>query len=384
MSLPLMIADFAPYQPEMLSMLERFASMESPSTDKAAVDRLGAAVAAELQALGAQLTPHPLAAAGDHIEARWNFGTHGGPSPEASPLLILCHMDTVYEAGTLARFPLRAENGYLHGPGVYDMKGGIVGALFAVRLLMERGLMERPLVALFTSDEETGSATSRPLIEALARQAAAVFCLEPAAEDGSLKTARKGTGEIEIVARGQAAHAGIDHARGRNAIEELAHHILAVQRLTDYPRGTTVNVGLVSGGTRINVVPNEARARVDLRIPGPEEAAHLEAWVAGLQPVIEGCTVEARITFKRPPMPRDAVMAAAFARAQAIVRRLGLELSETSTGGGSDANYVAPLGVPVLDGLGVRGGGAHSERECMQVASLSERAALLASLIMEW
>ena len=379
------ISDFTPYTSEMLAMLERFAAIESPSTGKAAVDRMGAAVAAELQALGAQLTLHPQAAAGDHLEAGWNFWTFGGDPPQAfAPLLLLCHMDTVYQAGTLSHFAVRQENGFLHGPGVYDMKGGIVVALFAVRLLKERGLLRRPLAALFTSDEETGSATSRPLVEALARPAAGVFCLEPATEDGALKTARKGTGEIEIVARGRAAHAGTDHSHGRNAIEELAHHVLAVQRLTDYERGTTTNVGLVSGGTRTNVVPGEARALVDVRIPGPEEAARLEAWAQGLQPVIEGCTVEARLTFKRPPMPRDSVMAAAFARAQAIGRRLGLELGEVSTGGGSDANYVAPLGVPVLDGLGVRGGGAHSERERMQIDSLPERAALLASLISEW
>ncbi len=361
-------------------MLERFAAIESPSTDKAAVDRMGAAVGSELQTLGAQLTIHSQANTGNHVEAHWNFGDSGSDPP----LLLLCHMDTVYETGTLARFPLHAENGFLHGPGVMDMKGGIVVALFAVRLLRERDLIHRPLAAVFTSDEETGSTTSRSLIEALARPAAAVFCLEPAAEDGSLKTSRKGTGLIKIMAHGRAAHAGTDHALGRNAIEELAHHILAVQRLTDYQLGTTTNVGQVSGGTRTNVVPDEAFARVDVRISGPEEAARLEAWVANLQPVIEGCTVEARLTLKRPPMVRDAVMAAAFARAQAAGRRLGLELGEVATGGGSDANYVAPLGVPVLDGLGVRGSGAHSERERMRVDSLPERAALLASLILEW
>lgn len=381
---PLTISDFTPFTPEMLDMLKRFAAIESPSTDKASVDRLGEAVAGELRALGAQLTIHPQASAGDHIEASWNFWVSGDPPHDFSPLLLLCHMDTVFDPGTLERFPISEENGLLHGPGVYDMKGGIVLALFAVRLLKERGLLRRPLTALFTSDEETGSATSRPLIETLARSSAAAFCLEPAMDDGSLKTARKGTGEIEIVTRGRAAHAGTDHSRGRNAIEELAYHILSVQRLTDYELGLTTNVGLVSGGTRPNVVPDEARARVDFRIASPADAARLEAWASVIRPVIDGCTVEARLTFNRPPMPRDAVMAAAFGKAQAIGRSVGLELGEASTGGGSDANFVAPLGVPVLDGLGVRGGGAHSERERVLIDSLPERAALLANLISEW
>ena len=381
---PLSISDFTPYTPEMLSMLRRFAAIESPSTDKAAVDRLGQAVAAELQSLGAQLTIHPQASAGDHIEASWNFWVSGDAPQDFSPLLLLCHMDTVFDAGTLERFPLSEENGLLRGPGVYDMKGGIVATLFAVRLLRERGLLRRPLTALFTSDEETGSATSRPLIETLARPAAAAFCLEPAMDDGSLKTARKGTGEIEIVARGRAAHAGTDHARGRNAIEELAHHVLAVQRLTDYDLGTTTNVGQVSGGTRPNVVPDEARARVDFRIANPADVARLEDWAATRRPVIDGCSVEVRLAVNRPPMPRDAVMAAAYGKARAIGRGLGLDLGEGSTGGGSDANFVAPLGVPVLDGLGVRGSGAHSERERVLIDSLPERAALLARLILEW
>jgi glutamate carboxypeptidase len=375
------ISDFTPYTDEMLALLTRLAEIESPTTDKPALDRFGAVLADELGALEAEITVLPQAVAGDHLIAKWGIA-----QPEAArpPILILCHMDTVFDMGTLARFPVYTEAGILHGPGVFDMKGGIVLALFAVRLLRQAGSLARPLTILFTSDEETGSATSRPLIEALARQSAAVFCLEPALPDGSLKTARKGTGEIEIVARGRAAHAGTDHAQGRNAIAELAAHILSVQALTDYARGTTTNVGVVSGGSRPNVVPAEARAQVDFRVSEVGEVGRLQAWVDGLQPVLEGCSVEARLALNRPPMPRDAVMAAAFARAQAIARPLGLELSEASTGGGSDANFVAPLGLPVLDGLGVRGSGAHSEREHVLVASLPERAALLARLLQDW
>jgi glutamate carboxypeptidase len=378
------MSDFSPSTAEMTDLLVRFASIESPSTDKAAVDRMGAAVEAELRALGARITRHPQASAGDHIEARWGEQQPGGEAP----LLILCHMDTVFELGTLQRFGLRQENGVLHGPGVFDMKGGIVIFLYAMRHLIgtQQGssLLHRPLIALFTSDEETGSATSHRLIEDLARQSAAAFCLEPALPGGELKTARKGTGDIDIVAHGRAAHAGTDHEKGRNAIEELAHHILSVQALTDRAKGTTTNAGIISGGTRTNVVPDVARAWVDFRVESAEEVTRLETWAAGLRPVIDGCTVEARVSIDRPPMPRTPVMAAAFHKAQAIARPLGLELGEGSTGGGSDANFVAPLGIPVLDGLGVRGAGAHSDLEHMLVDSLPERAALLAALIAQW
>jgi glutamate carboxypeptidase len=384
---PLTLSDFTPLTGEMVALLQRFAEIESPTTSKAAVDRFGAAVAEELRPLGAGLTLYPQAAAGDALLAKFN------PLPDLQsgdqrPLLTLAHLDTVHELGTLGRFPVRVEGESLHGPGVFDMKGGIVALIFALRRLREISggalPLRRPLWALFTSDEETGSETSRPLIESLARQAAGVFTLEPAMSGGELKTSRKGTGEIVITARGRAAHAGSDHAKGRNAIQELAHHILAVQKLTDYGRGTTVNVGVVHAGTRTNIVPDEARAEADFRVSDAAEVARLQAWAAKLRPVIEGCTVEAQVSTNRPPMPRDAVMALSFQKARAIGRKLGLELGEGGTGGASDANFVAPLGVPVLDGLGVRGDGAHSEREHTIIASLPERAALLAALLMEW
>jgi glutamate carboxypeptidase len=218
----------------------------------------------------------------------------------------------------------------------------------------------------------------------LAAQAELVLCLEPALANGALKTARKGTGDIEIVARGKAAHAGVDHEKGCNAIEELAHHILAVQRLTDYGRGTTLSVGLVSGGTRSNVVPDEARAVVDVRVAVPEELVRIRQWAQARQPVLEGAQVAIHVKADRPPMPRDATMVATFQKVQAIGSRLGLALAEGSTGGGSDANLVAPLGAPVIDGLGGVGDGAHSEREYVMIPSLTDRAALLAAILTEW
>jgi glutamate carboxypeptidase len=373
----LSIDAFRPYTHETLALLKRLAEIESPSTNKAAVDQLGRFIAAEFTALGANIAFHHQATVGDHVEAHWGAGSGG--------LLVLCHMDTVHELGTLARFPVCERDGRLHGPGTEDMKGGIALFMAAVRRLREnQAWPARPITALITSDEEIGSGTSRALIEALARPAALVLCLEPALAGGALKTARKGTGTIQLVAHGRAAHAGAAHQEGRNAIEELAHHILAAQRLTDYAQGTTANVGVVSGGTRGNVVPDEAQAEVDVRITSPAEGERLSAWAAALRPVLADTTITARVDFDRPPMPRDATMAATFKKAQALARQLGLSLTEGATGGGSDANFVAPLGVPVLDGLGVCGGEAHSEREYIEIASLPERTALLAEIISAW
>ena len=374
---PLPISAFQQPAARVLDLTRRLAQIESPTTDKAAVDRLGAALAAELGSLGASVTVHPQAVAGDHLLARWGEGSGG--------LLVLCHMDTVWDLGTLERMPLVVRDGKLYGPGVCDMKGGIALFLAVLQTLKASGRpFPHPLAALFTSDEETGSSTSRPLIESLGRAAALTLVLEPGLPNGAIKTSRKGTGDISIAAHGRAAHAGVDHEKGRNAIEELAHHLLSAQRLTDYARGTTVNVGVVHGGTRPNVVPEEARAEVDFRVLDAAEVARLQDWAASLHPVLEGTTVSAEVTLNRPPMPRDATMAAAFLKAQSIASQIGLSLKEGSTGGGSDANFVAPLGVPVLDGLGVVGNSAHSEREHLVIDSLPERAALLAALFTEW
>jgi glutamate carboxypeptidase len=372
----LSIQDFSSSTLAMLNLLQELVEIESPTTDKVAVDRLGSRIATELRQLGAQVTIDQQTRAGNHLIARW------GSLPGQTGILVLCHMDTVFEKGTLTRRPLQQQAGKLFGPGILDMKSGIVLLLSAVRLLQESGQFpERPITALFTSDEETGSLTSRSLIENLARQAELVLCLESALPDGSLKTARKGTGDIHIKTTGRAAHAGVDHAKGRNAIEELAYHILAVQRLTDYTTGTTVSVGIVRGGTRVNVVPDLAEAVVDIRVSTIAEADRLRDWARSVTPVMEGTGVSVTVRQDRPPMPRDAIMAATFSKVQAIGSQLGLNLGEGSTGGGSDANFVAALGIPVMDGLGAVGEGAHSEGEYVLVDSLPERAALLAALL---
>jgi glutamate carboxypeptidase len=363
--------------PEMRGFLEEIVNLESPSTQKPAVDTLALRIIQELESLDASISIFPQEEAGSNVIGRWGSGMDG--------ILLLIHLDTVYEMGTLAARPLREEGGRLYGPGTLDMKASAAMLLAVMRGFRQHNLWPaRPISVLFTSDEETGSHTSRALIEHEARQAGVVFCLEPALANGALKTSRKGTGEIDLRVKGKAAHAGVNHDIGRNAIEELAHHILAVQKLTDYTRGTTVNVGIVSGGTRTNVVPDEANARVDFRVQTMDEYKRLENWVKTRQPVIEGTSLEASIEINRPPMPRDETMMKTFQKAQAIGRALGLELGEGSTGGGSDANFVAPLGVPVMDGLGAIGDGAHSEREYILIDSLAERAQLLAALLLNW
>jgi glutamate carboxypeptidase len=379
----LSIEHFSARLEELQALIIRLVEAESPSTDKQAVDRLGLMLADDLRRVGAAVTVYPQTTTGNHVVGHWGPSMH--TSDGSTGILILCHMDTVHDIGMLARNPCRVTDGRLYGPGTQDMKSSLAMAIFAAEQLRAHDLWpDRPITFLFSSDEEIGSQTSRSLIEGLAAQAGLVLCLEPCLPDGSLKTWRKGVGDFEFVARGRSTHAGADHERGRNAIEELAHHVLAIQRLTDYEAGTTVNVGVINGGTRSNVVPDEARARVDMRVMTPAEAERIDAWLRSRQPVLEGTSLQVTGGLNRPPMVRDAVMAHTFQRAQHVAARLGMTLGEGGTGGGSDANFVAPLGVPLLDGLGPLGNGAHSEREHIMLGELPRRTALLAALISEW
>jgi glutamate carboxypeptidase len=237
---------------------------------------------------------------------------------------------------------------------------------------------------LCTSDEESGSLTSEALIVELAKQAELALVLEPALADGSLKTWRKGVGEFWVRAKGRAAHAGGAHEEGRNAIEEMAHQVLAIQRMTDYEKGTTLNVGVLHGGTVSNVVPEEASAQVDVRVMEPGEWERVEAEMMALAPVLDGTSLEITGGLNRPPMPFDARARSAFEKARSIAAAIGIDLRAGGSGGASDANFVAPLGIPVLDGLGAVGDGLHSEREFIFADSLPERAELLAALIQNW
>ena len=379
MTLHISLDQFTEQTPRLVDLLRRLVEIESPTHEKPAVDRVGQAIAQELRRSQAQVEVVPQTRVGDQLIARW-------PGVEAGPgILILGHMDTVFPLGTLASMPCVERDGRLRGPGAQDMKGGIAITLFAMGFLQEQGLATRlPVTALFTSDEEAGSHASRQLIEQLARQSALVLCMESGMADGGLKTWRKGVGGFTITARGRAAHAGGDHAQGRNAIEELAYHIPAIQKLTDYERGTTLNVGVIRGGTTRNVVPDEASIEVDLRVAEPAEVARITRALQGLRPVLDGTTLEVQGGLNRPPMPRDERMIATFEKARQIAAEIGLTLTEGGTGGGSDANFVAPLGIPVLDGLGAVGEGLHSEREYVRISSLPERAALLVALLRRW
>lgn len=355
----------------MTASLERIVRLESPTTHKAAIDRLGAFLAGQVRELGADVTFEHQAGAGDHVVARWGRGD--------GQVLILCHMDTVWDIGAL---PLRYEDARLYGPGAYDMKGGIVIALSALRGLRELNLWpQAPITLLLTSDEERGSRTSRQLIEAEARRSRLALCMEPALSNGALKTRRKGTGLFRVTAHGRAAHAGADHEKGINAIEELAHHILALQRMTDYAAGTTVSVGKIEGGTRSNVVPDRAWAWVDVRVANRAESERLVQAIEGLKPVLPGAHVEVHGGMSRQPMERTPLMARTFAWAQSVAAELDMTLLEGASGGGSDANFTAALGIPTLDGLGAVGDGAHSVDEHVILTSLPERAALLAALL---
>lgn len=373
-----MLAALREHQDDMVADLARLVEMESPSDNKEALDRLGEHLAGRLRSLGAAVDVVAQEKAGNHVRARWN-----GDSNRNDAVLLLCHMDTVCDMGTLAKRPVRVQDGVLYGAGAFDMKGGIVNTLWAIRCLRGMNLMPaRPITLLITSDEETGSRTSRALIEEEAQQHAAVFVLEPALPpDGALKTWRKGVGLYKVRVTGVAAHAGAAHKEGANAIEELAHQVLAIQKLTDYEAGTTVNVGVVGGGTRSNVVPEHAWARVDARVMNAAEAERLDAALRGLTPQVEGTKVEVTGGINRPPWARSEAGMALYRRAESVAAELGLPISETGTGGGSDGNFTAALGVPTLDGLGVMGDGGHALHEHVVVRSLPERAALLAGLL---
>ncbi len=360
-----------------LDLLRQLVEMESPSTDKAAVDRVVRYVAERARAAGAEVTIVPQARWGDHVLARWGKGEGG--------FLLLCHLDTVWPVGTLAERPWRVEGERAFGPGVYDDKASAAIILTALEGLQAIGLSPRyPVTVLFNSDEEVGSPSSRPLIEAEAAQARVVFCMEPARPDGALKVWRKGTGRYRITALGRAAHAGADHEKGVNAIEELAHQVLRLQRMTDYEAGTTVNVGRIEGGTRTNIVPDRAQVWVDVRVKTTAEWERISAAIGVLEPVLPGARLIVEGGMSRPPMEASPVTLEPFRRAQEIAARLGLTLTADGTGGASDANFTAAMGVPTLDGLGALGDDAHSVDEYVFIPSLTERAALLATLLVEW
>lgn len=357
----------------LLDSVESLVRLESPTTDKAAVDRCGADLAARLQAIGGRVTTLPRADRGDHLLAEFGCGT--------SQVLLLGHFDTVWPVGTLERMPLARSGGRLHGPGVFDMKAGIIIAMLATRALMETGAkLSRRIVMLWTTDEELGSGTSRAAIEDEARRSDAVLVLEPSLPGGAVKTSRKGCGEYHVTVRGVAAHAGIDPSKGASAIHELAHQIC---RLYELPvsGGISINAGTIVGGSRPNVVADEARAVIDVRAATRGEMDLVDSLIRRQQPRDARTTLEISGGFARPPLERTDRVARLYDQARAVARELGQELAEGGTGGGSDGNFTAALGVPTLDGLGAIGDGAHALHEHVDIHALADRAALVAGLI---
>ncbi|MGH9556734.1 MAG: M20 family metallopeptidase [Terriglobales bacterium] len=368
---------FQQQQEPMLATLRDLVTQESPSYNKSAVDRLGGHIAGRLEALEGKVTLHRRQDFGDHIEAQF-----AGPN-SAKPVLLLGHYDTVWDVGTLAEMPFKVENGRLWGPGVFDMKAGIMLMMQAIEgLRAVRGGLPRPVTVLLVSDEEVGSNSSRQLTEALARKSQAVFVLEPATgPQGAVKTWRKGVGEYKVKVTGKAAHAGIEVREGASAIVELARQIARIQTFLDFRRGITVNVGVIRGGTRTNVVAAQASADVDVRVRKMSDAPRLEKKFRSLKPYDRRCTLEIDGGVNRPPMERSEGVVKLYRLAQDVARSMNMELEESGTGGGSDGNFTAALGVPTLDGLGGVGEGAHARHENIVLDRLPGRAALIAGLI---
>jgi glutamate carboxypeptidase len=368
------------HEGEMLSLLRKMVEIESPSDDKAAVDRMGSFLAEAFERLGGQITFYPQEAAGNHLKAEFTGGASGRAS--GKPVLLLGHFDTVWPMGTLAKMPFYIKDGRAFGPGVYDMKAGIAVMMFALRALKEAGAQHRPVTILLDTDEEVGSTTGRPIVEATAKDCEAVLVLEPSqGPQGHLKTSRKGVGDITVRVRGRASHSGVDFEKGRSAIVELARQLLEIVKFTDLPRGITVNPGVIQGGTRSNVIAAEAWAEVDLRIAHAADAAELEKKFAALKPFDPDCSIELSGGINRPPMERTEGTVRLFNLAKEISAAMGWKLEESSTGGGSDGNFTSALGIPTLDGLGALGEGAHAPNESVVIQELPQRTALLASLV---
>jgi glutamate carboxypeptidase len=318
-------------------------------------------------------------AAGGHPGAP---GTTDPDHPDGGAVMLLGHLDTVWPLGEAARRPFRVADGWAHGPGVFDMKAGIVVTLLVARAIASGvARPRRPVVLFLSADEETGSPGSRARLEAEARRCRFVLGLEPCNADGGAKTTRKGVGRVRLAVTGVAAHAGIDPGRGVNAIEELAAHILAAKDLADPGRGTTLHAGLVSGGVARNVVAPAAVAEIDVRVEVPEEWARVAEALDRLRPRHPGARLEVEAALTHPPMVRTQAIAALHGAARRAAAEVGFDLGEGGTGGGSDGSLCAALGIPVLDGLGVEGEGAHAVGERVRVDRIAPRAAFLARLL---
>lgn len=357
----------------MLADLEEFVERESPSTDKARMDDFAEFLASYAERMtGGRAEILTQEQHGNHVRLRVD-----GDGPTA---LMVGHFDTVWPAGTLAGMPFRVEGGRAHGPGVFDMKGGLVQGFWALRALREAGGVSPDVVFILNSDEELGSLSSRPLIEAEAARAAVCMVLEPSFH-GALKTARKGIAMFDIEVTGRASHAGSEPFEGVSAIDEICRMTLQLHAQTDRESGTTVNVGVIEGGTRINVVAAHASIGVDLRVASVAEGERMTRLIHGLRPRNPAATVRVSGGINRPPMERNERVVELYGQARRLAAELGFELAEASVGGGSDGNFCAAVNPSVLDGLGPVGDGAHALDEHLVVGEMAPRAALVARIL---
>jgi glutamate carboxypeptidase len=366
-------------QPAIVAFIRELARCESPSDQPQAVNRFVNLLAGRLDG-AIKVKTLPGGRFGPHLRCEFKLP---GFKPGAGKILVLAHSDTVWPLGTLAQMPLREEQGRLWGPGVLDMKSGIAFFIFAIHTLRMLEIpVRRSILFQANSDEEVGSVTSREFTEQAARQSAIALLLEPGTGlKGKLKTARKGVGEYTITVKGKASHAGVDYEAGASAVLELARQIPKIAAFTNLKQGITVNPGVIAGGTRTNVVAAEAHAEVDIRIAKAKDAAALDRKFRSLSPIDKRCSIHVEGGLNRPPMERSPAIRSLFQTARACAKELGVTLEESATGGGSDGNFTAALGVPTLDGLGGVGEGAHAANESILLDRIADRTALLAMLL---
>jgi len=365
---------------DMLEFTRWLVEQESMSRVAEATHKIAANLADRLAPIASEVELLSSERFGSTLRAR--FSNAGSESADERQLLVVGHLDTVWPIGTLAARPFKVEEGRAYGPGIFDMKSGVMLAAFAIRAIKELGLTtRRPVTMLMTCDEETGSHFSREIIEDEAGRSHAALVLEPPIPGGTIKTARKGVGEFELIIHGKPSHAGNDLRSGISAITELAHQVLAINGLNDFELGTTLNVGVARGGVLSNVVAAEAHAFIDMRFQRVAEAERIAQMMSNLRPVLEGARLEVVGGINRPPLVRTAETGRLFDHAGRLASEIGFDLKEGSVGGGSDGNFIAAFGIPVLDGLGVDGAGAHAEHEHIIISDIPRRASLLTRLI---
>jgi glutamate carboxypeptidase len=359
---------------DMIRRLKEIVDIDSGSYSKAGIDRVGEIMAVWLREIGMDVQVIYQDNLGCHL-----IGRRQGRGEKK--LLLVGHLDTVFDEGTAQERPFTIRDERAYGPGVSDMKGGLISTLYALAALWDSGWEHYgEVTVIMNGDEEIGSHTSEEIFVREGKKADAAFVMEPGRADGSVVSARKGVGGYEVIITGKAAHAGVEPEKGASAIEELAHKILDLHRLTDLERGTTLNVGVIKGGTRSNVVAENAYAKVDLRVRTKEEGARIAAAVAEIGGEVVVAGTETRILggLSRPPMVKDYGVETLCGIVQEAAALVGFDVKDTATGGGSDGNFIAALGTPVVDGMGPVGGLVHSDQEYMELKSLSERCKMLA------